>query len=108
MKSFSLLLTLGFAFFSSHTVTAHDYWADGSPVPKWVKSYCCGAADVHRLTVGQIHHVEGGWVADGYDRVIPDHRVMQSQDDFVWLFYAALPNGSQTEVYCFFIPQGAV
>jgi len=62
-------------------ITAHERWDDGSPVPEWVNRYCCGVADVHRLTVGQIHHVEGGWRADGYGRLVPDNRVMLSEDE---------------------------
>ncbi len=89
-------------------ITAHERWDDGSPVPEWVNRYCCGVADVHRLTVGQIHHVEGGWRADGYGRLVPDNRVMLSEDEHVWLFYGTMPDGSQTEAICFFVPQGSI
>ena len=66
---------------------AHDLWADGSPIPAWVSDYCCGVADAHRLTLKQIHRVEGGWRVDGYAHIIPDDRVLPSEDGDVWLFY---------------------
>jgi hypothetical protein len=85
---------------------AHDVWSDGTRVPAWVKRYCCGQEDVHRLSMRQIHHVEGGWRVDGYNRLIPDHRVLVSQDEYVWVFYRTGSDQSQSEVFCFFIPQG--
>jgi len=87
---------------------AHDTWSDGTPVPAWVKRYCCGPEDVHRLTMRQIHHVEGGWRVDGYARLIPEHRVLISQDEYVWVFYRTNADQSQSEAFCFFIPQGSV
>jgi hypothetical protein len=38
---------------------AHDYWADGKPVPNWVKTSCCGPADAHHLRPDQVHKVIG-------------------------------------------------
>ena len=32
---------------------AHDVWADGSPVPAWVKSSCCGPAAHHACRSGR-------------------------------------------------------
>jgi hypothetical protein len=87
---------------------AHEIWSNGTPVPTWVKRYCCGPEDVHRLSMRQIHHVEGGWRVDGYDRVIPDHRVLISQDEYVWIFYRTNADQSQSEAFCFFIPPGSV
>jgi hypothetical protein len=88
--------------------SAHDTWSDGTPVPAWVKRYCCGPEDVHRLSMRQIRHIEGGWRVDGYDRVIPDHRVLISQDEYVWVFYRTNADHSQSEAFCFFIPPGSV
>ncbi len=104
MLALIALAHLGFALPGA----AHDTWSDGTPVPAWVKRYCCGPEDVHRLTVGQIRHVEGGWRVDGYARVIPDHRVLASQDEYVWVFYRTNSDQSQSEAFCFFIPQGSV
>jgi hypothetical protein len=44
---------------------AHDVWSDGTRVPAWVKRYCCGQEEVHRLSMRQIHHVEGAGVWTG-------------------------------------------
>lgn len=75
-------------------IKAHDMWADGSPIPAWVSSYCCGIADAHRLTVGQIYHVEGGWFAKGYSHMVPDERVFPSMDEHVWLFYGTMDDSN--------------
>lgn len=32
----------------------HDLWSNGQPIPDWIKSSCCGAADAHHLTPEQI------------------------------------------------------
>jgi hypothetical protein len=107
-KRLCALLLLGVALSAPGLSSAHDILGDGTPVPTWVKWYCCGVSDVHRLTAGQIRRVEGGYYAEGYQRFIPERLAMPSQDDFVWLFYVDLPDGSQSGVICFFIPQGAV
>ena len=67
-----------------------------------------GVADAHRLTVQQIRHIEGGWAVDGFEHVVPDERVLPSQDEFVWIFYQTHPNGVQSQVFCFFVPQGYI
>jgi hypothetical protein len=63
----------------------------------------CGVADVHRLTVGQIH-LDGGWLIEGYNYLMPVPCVVPSQDEFVWIFYRSLGDGAQSR--CVFIPQG--
>ena len=87
-------------------VYAHDQWADGSPIPAWVKSSCCGPSDAHHLTNDQVHEVEGGYKVDGYPDVIPYARVLPSQDGDAWIFYRHLPDGSFSPVYCFFFNAG--
>jgi hypothetical protein len=64
-------------------------------------------ADAHRLKVSQIYRVEGGWRAEGHDYLIPEHEVLPSQDEHVWLFYSILGDGSQSHAICLFLPQGA-
>jgi hypothetical protein len=91
----------------SAPAVAHDQWADGSPIPAWVSSHCCGVADAHRLTVKQIYRVEGGWRADGYAHIIPDDRVLPSEDGDVWLFFRSSKDGYQSTPFCFFVPQGS-
>ena len=92
---------------TSSPMRAHDQWVDGSSIPEWVMNHCCGVADAHQLTLRQIHRVEGGWLVDGYSRMIPDAVVFPSQDENVWLFYRTLDDGAQTAPICFFVPQGS-
>ena len=87
---------------------AHERWADGTHVPSWIKAACCGVADAHQLTVGQIKHVPGGWLIEGYDYVVPDDQVAPSQDEYVWIFYRSFGNGAQSRPFCIFIPQGMI
>src|SRR4051794_30267801 len=93
---------------TSSPMRAHDLWADGSPIPAWVSNRCCGIADAHRLTLKQIHRVEGGWRVEGYAHTIPDDSVLPSEDGHVWLFYALYEDGSQSNPFCFFVPQASI
>ena len=52
--------------------SAHDVWADGSQIPVWVKSACCGKDEAHLLRPSQVHKVEGGYRIDGYPLIVPD------------------------------------
>jgi hypothetical protein len=92
---------------------AHDYWADGKPIPNWVKASCCGPADAHHLRPDQVHRVSDDYyeVDDyhGNGGKIPFSQALPSQDGDYWIFYrddAANVSGSsgQSEVYCFFVP----
>lgn len=83
--------------------SAHDTWANGSSVPRWVKSACCGPHDVHQLTLGQVSRERGGWRIDGLVRLVPDQRTFPSQDDYVWAFYWD-GAGSEAVVNCLFVP----
>ena len=103
-----IALLCGLISITSVPVIAHERWADGSPIPAWVGQYCCSVADAHQLTVSQIYRVEGGWRAAGYNHLIPDDRVLPSQDGYVWLFYRTLDDGYQSTVTCFFVPQGSI
>jgi len=65
---------------------AHDFWANGEPVPAWVKSSCCGPQDVHRLRRrrGACH---GGRVSHRWlDDVVPISRALPSPDGSYWAF----------------------
>jgi hypothetical protein len=42
------------------------------------------------------------------NRIIPDRRVMVSEDEHVWLFFGTMDHGSQTEPICFFVPQASI
>ena len=83
----------------------HDQWADGTSVPGWVKSGCCGAQDVHKLEPSKVWEENGGWRVAGLDSVTPRERTFPSQDGWVWAFYDPL-FGKQAVVNCLFIPFG--
>jgi hypothetical protein len=86
---------------------AHDEWANGNPVPAWVKNACCGPDDVHHLTSQQVHPMSDGWHVEGYRSILPYGRELPSQDGDYWIFYRTSPDGAQTPVYCFFAPRQA-
>jgi hypothetical protein len=46
---------LAMAGFFAHAAVTHDHWLTGRKVPEWVKSSCCGPADVHRPTMVNVH-----------------------------------------------------
>jgi hypothetical protein len=92
---------------------AHDQWANGAPVPFWVKSSCCGPADAHHLTPDQVHRYSDYYRVDGYNRRIPIAVALPSQDGDYWIFYRekdgapgvnGAGSGGQSGVYCFFVP----
>ena len=82
----------------------HDQWADGEPVPNWVKKACCGPEDAHHLREDQVHQDSEGWHVQGYHRTIPNGAELPSPDGTYWIFYRSLSDGTQTRVYCFFVP----
>lgn len=83
---------------------AHDLWADGSPVPAWVKAACCGPNDVHHLVPSQVHALRDGWHVDGYNSAVPYGTELPSEDGDYWGFWADYPHGGQSRMYCFFTP----
>ncbi len=84
--------------------SAHDQWANGEPVPAWVKRACCGPEDAHHLQPDQVHVSPAGWRVDGYRGAIPNGTELPSPDGSYWIFYRDLSDGSQSSVYCFFVP----
>lgn len=99
----ALGLSLGVS--SGRPAPAHERWADGGPVPAWVKAQCCGASDAHHLTADQVHVTPEGYRVDGYARVIREDRLLPSPDGSWWVFYRTYDDGSQSTVYCFFGPE---
>ena len=83
----------------------HDQWSNGTDVPAWVKSSCCGPEDVHHLTAQQVHAMADGWHIEGYKGVLAYGRELPSQDGDYWIFYRSYSDGSQTPVFCFFAPE---
>ena len=97
------------AIMAPATSIAHDVWANGGPVPAWVKATCCGPEDVHHLLPSQIHVTADGYMIDGYlNGPVPFNRALPSQDGDNWAFWAVRPDGTQTDIYCLFVPPGAV
>lgn len=100
-----LVIAVALAF--SVPAHAHDRWANGEPVPAWVAHRCCGINDVHHLKPEQVHRVDGGYLVDGHDGVIPLSQTDPSQDGDYWLFGVTVwTDNVQTigDVRCFFIP----
>jgi hypothetical protein len=94
MKLFRLSALVFLTSFSTDIAAAHEHWADGSRVPGWVKQMCCDSSDFHQLTLRQIKRVQGGWSVEGHNWVVPDDRVLPSEDDSVWIFYRTYPDGA--------------
>jgi len=91
------------ALFST-AACAHDMWVDGGPVPRWVKSACCGPDDVHHLRAEQVsRNAAGDYVVDIYPRPIPARLALPSQDGDYWLFFHE-DFGVFGRVRCFFAP----
>lgn len=92
---------------SCSSAFAHKFWANGEPVPAWIRKACCGEHDVHHLRPEQVHRVDGGYLVDGHDGVIPLSQTDPSQDGDYWLFGTTdwtdnVPKIG--DVRCFFIP----
>jgi hypothetical protein len=91
----SVLCTSDFAL-------GHDKWANGNPVPTWVKSACCGPDEAHHLDLSQVRKVKSGWRVEGITNIVPEDRVYPSQDGQVWGFWS--PDNADAFVQCLFVP----
>jgi hypothetical protein len=92
-------------FFFYGVAEAHDVWANGKVVPDWVKAACCGPEDVHHLRPDQVHRISDDYyMVDGYQHRIPARDALPSQDGDYWIFYKDNDGGTQSGVYCFFVP----
>ncbi len=91
---------------SSGAARAHDRWADGTPVPKWIKSACCDASDAHHLRPDQVHRVSDEYYeVDGYYGRVAAAEAQPSQDGEYWIFYKNNKSGAtQSGVFCFVVP----
>jgi hypothetical protein len=99
------ILAAALLFLRAASADAHNEWADGSTIPDWVKASCCGPADAHHLRPDQVHRIsEDYYQVDGYVRRIPAGQALPSQDGDYWIFYRDDGGGSQSGVYCFFVP----
>lgn len=103
LAAVSLLVSVG--GLSVGAAQAHDYWSNGRVVPPWVKAACCGPEDVHHLRPDQVHRVSDDYyMVDGYNQRIPASSALPSQDGDYWIFYRDNASGTQSGVYCFFVP----
>lgn len=100
----ALFGVIAISLFWGTPASAHDQWADGNPLPPWVKSDCCGKADVHRYTADQVTEDDNGYHFPDYPDAIPAQRALPSQDQYYYVFFARLPNGMYSSVYCMFAP----
>ena len=84
---------------------AHDVWTDGTPVPNWIKAACCGPSDAHHLRPDQVHRVSDAYYeVEGYFGKVAAADAQPSEDGEYWIFYKDNKSGSQTGVFCFFVP----
>ena len=109
MRGWVLLMALAICA----PANAHDQWADGSEVPSWVKSACCGPADAHLLKNDDVW-VEGGeYHVRGNRYTVPVNKALPSPDGRFWIFYGTYwgDYGSREKYdgmpICFFAPTGA-
>lgn len=100
----TIIYALWFAVAWVGPAHAHDRWANGEPVPAWVRRACCGVDDAHHLQPSQVRNTAAGWQVDGYHAAIPNGSELPSPDGSYWIFYRDFSDGSQSNVYCFFVP----
>jgi hypothetical protein len=105
------------------SASAHDQWANGNPIPDWVKHACC-VENYQTIDERRLHRVMGpdvvtqewkllGYRVDGfYNLVSVDHR-FDSEDGLTWIFYG-IPDSSDDGVldarpviYCLFTNEGS-
>lgn len=82
---------------------AHDKWANGEPVPPWVKNACCGPSDVHHIPAEAVHLLGDGYHIDGIKTVIPADKAIPSPDGTFWGFWSESGEPDPV-IYCFFSP----
>ena len=80
---------------------AHEEWANGTPVPTWIKTACCGPADAHLLSEDEYFIDNFGFHVKGIDMVFPLDKVLPSQDGKVWAFFPS-GVGEHANIYCVF------
>jgi hypothetical protein len=104
----------------------HDKWANGNPIPSWVKARCCNNNDAVDLGgAGRVHpivtdNVVVAYRVDGFNNEVKAARVFPSQDGDVWAFYShthwywdkgenayheeELKDVSNMQIWCLFVP----
>ncbi len=89
-------------------VQAHEKWADGTIVPAWVKSACCGPQDVHVIDSDDVTgpNKQGFYHVKDIDTLVPSDRVYDSLDGVTYVFYAPYLTAANRHVYCLFLSRG--
>ena len=65
LRSTAIILALGFFIPAPSPITGIVFnraaYADpyNGTIPDWIKETCCGPKDVHRLTMANVHEVDG-------------------------------------------------
>jgi hypothetical protein len=96
-------------------------------IPKWIRSACCGPADVHRLAMGQVREVGAAEALrlrpnadqDAVRQRITSSTIMtiplnskspsinpygvSSRDQYIWAFYR--DGRPSSRMFCLFIPE---
>ncbi len=85
----------------------HDQWSNGSPVPAWIKQYCCGPDDIHHYRGDQVRVTPEGFILPDYPDAVPFEKALPSMDGDYWAFFKVYPGGGMTSVICFFAPPGS-
>ncbi len=95
-------------FLWTNQAKAHDQWADGSAVPAWVKSACCGPQDVHVIDSEDVTgpNKQGMYHVKDVDALVPSDRVYDSLDGVTYAFYAPYGTAETRHVYCLFLSRG--
>jgi hypothetical protein len=73
------------------SASAHEASCDGNPVPRRIKSDCCGEAEDHQLKPEQIRRgANDEYIVsyEGYTFVIPVDKALPSNDPCSHIFFA--------------------
>lgn len=109
------LLIILFLCVSHKPLQAHDQWANGQPIPEWIKKYCCGPQDVHMYRPSDVKVTWKGYKLPDYPHIIPFKRDGfpavdwdKSEDGMYWAFWTKYSENSYSSIYCFFIPPASM
>ena len=92
-------LFIGAVILAPGAAAAHDVWADGSPVPPWVKQLSPAAwtqetcAQCHSDSIDDVSEQADGYHIKNYPYVVPLNDALPSQDGKYWIFYPTFANG---------------
>jgi hypothetical protein len=105
------------------SASAHDRWANGKPIPDWVKQACC-VEDYQTIDERRVHRVMGpdpttqewellGYRVDGFYNLVPVDRRFDSEDGLTWIFYGVpyssddIVSDMSPAIYCLFTNEGS-